>query len=207
MSVGFLNGILTALGLTSTGTTNINTSGAANTNIGTGTNSGTVNIGKGLVVDSTGRTINTVQPAFLAFKTATSANVTGANALYTIIFDSEVFDQNSNYDPTTGIFTAPKTGRYFLSACVRYSGTPTNSSGILRIATTAAIYESNRINCANVYDSGISGVTVEATVFADMTVGDTASVTLQVAGSGASDVAVSGSATLRFTRFQGFLVC
>ena len=59
-----------------------------------------------------------LQSAFLATAGA-KANVTGDGTVYTMIYETEIFDQNADYDPTTGVFTAPVTGKYWLSANVR----------------------------------------------------------------------------------------
>jgi len=54
------------------------------------------------------------QPSFVAYNSATLPDVTGDNTGYSpIAFNTEIFDQNSDYDNTTYTFTAPVTGRYY----------------------------------------------------------------------------------------------
>lgn len=53
-----------------------------------------------------------LQPCFSARRTTTATDVTGDGTGYTVIFATEDVDQGSNYDNTTGIFTAPVAGTY-----------------------------------------------------------------------------------------------
>jgi len=48
---------------------------------------------------------------FLAFVQTSHEDVIGDNTVYTIVYNDEVIS-NANYDSTTGIFTADKTGTY-----------------------------------------------------------------------------------------------
>lgn len=68
-----------------------------------------------VIIDSSGRMTNTLQPAFLAILTSTQSNVTGNSVLYQVICDTEIYDQGSNFDNTTGTFTAPISGRYLIT--------------------------------------------------------------------------------------------
>jgi len=57
-----------------------------------------------------GQITKPLQPAFLARVASTQSNLT-INTDTTIVFGTEVFDQNSDFDGTS-TFTAPVTGRY-----------------------------------------------------------------------------------------------
>ena len=73
-------------------------------------------------LDSNDIFTNTKKPAFFAYKSATTNNVTGNATSYNFICDQEIFDQASNYDAATGIFTAPLDGLYCFGAAA-YSST------------------------------------------------------------------------------------
>lgn len=63
-------------------------------------------------------------PAFYAFASASTA--VAANTNTKVNFQTELFDTNSNYDPSTGRFQPTTPGYYFLAATVRCD-TATNS--------------------------------------------------------------------------------
>lgn len=44
------------------------------------------------------------------------------NVAITVLFDVENFDNNDNYDPTTGIYTCPVDGYYQFNVCVDITG-------------------------------------------------------------------------------------
>ena len=56
------------------------------------------------------------QPAFQAGGLASELVDLGTGTDHTIVFNTEVFDQGSDYDTSTGVFTAPVTGRYLFTA-------------------------------------------------------------------------------------------
>lgn len=137
------------------------------------------------------------QSSFLVTNGTGAANVTGDGTSYTVLWPTEVYDLSSNFASNT--FTAPVTGKYFLS--VNISLAPIDGSMNARqltIVTTARTYlhSTNMVLAA-------PRITIPLTVIADMTVGDTATVVVRVAGSGKT-VGVAADATNNF--FSGSLI-
>ena len=64
----------------------------------------------GLTIDSSGRVLQPAKPCFTA--TLTNGDISATNDL---VFNNEVFDIGGNYSTSTGKFTAPITGIYWLA--------------------------------------------------------------------------------------------
>lgn len=62
-----------------------------------------------------------LQPAFSAYNSITRSNVTGDGTLYTVIFNTEQYDQATNFDGIS-TFTAPVTGIYHFDAQIYMNG-------------------------------------------------------------------------------------
>lgn len=176
----------------------INTQAASGTNPSSGTNL--------LTVFSTGEWIRPLQPAFMARQSSTLDNLTGDGTVYTVIFDTEQYDQGSNYNNATGVFTAPVTGRYLFTSSVR--GRDFTSSFTLSIVK---LVTSNRTYSGMQYNPGALDTSASPTdcsnqvaVVADMDSGDTASITYTVSGS-TKTIALLGS-TNTMTVFSGCLL-
>lgn len=183
------------------------TIGSTNTTSATAIKSGSGNIAlnSGLTVDSTGRTTNTVQPAFLAYKSANSANQTGAGATVTVIFDTVVTNQGTAYNNGTGTFTAPKTGTYQFNIFVRMSAVSgAMTQGVLSLNTTARAYQFT-INAGNVATPS-GAVAFQVSTLASMTAADTATVTIQLLNGAGNTAGINGSSDV-ITGFSGYLVC
>jgi len=66
----------------------------------------------------------------------TSGTETGDGTLYTIVFDATAFDINSNYNTSTGAWTAAHNGYYFVTATIYLFGiTNAHTAGYFGIAT------------------------------------------------------------------------
>jgi hypothetical protein len=157
-------------------------------------------------IDASNRMVNTAQPAFLAQVDSTISDVTGdANTTYTIVFDTETFDQGANFNGTT-TFTAPVTGKYFFTLNVLLGGLLVGHIlYICNIATSSTTFSS----AGNPYVLSSSAQTsVALNTFCAMTAGDTATASIRVANSTKTvDIignSVSGAST---TFFAGYLVC
>jgi hypothetical protein len=141
-----------------------------------------------------------VLPAFLAYNSVTHYDVTGDNTVYTVPFDTEVFDQAENFAANT--FTAPITGKYRFDLQVRAEGLNGGTSpiGWLSLVTSNRTYilQHHLTPDVNVF-------TYQLSVLADMDAGDTAYVTLKVYR-GTKVVDVHGESDLLYTYFSGSLV-
>lgn len=141
------------------------------------------------------------QPAFLAYQSATQNNKTGNGTVYTVLQDTEVFDRGANFNPATGIFTAPIAGIYQLEATVYVTGCTIATVFQMAIVTTARSYLGYHARPA-----GANDAQVQVNTLADMAAGDTAKVTILVAGEAADTDDIVGAAGNAYTRFSGTLI-
>ena len=135
--------------------------------------------------------------AFQARPSANINNVTGNGAVYTIIFDSEIFDIQGEYNPATGVFTAQKTGKYGFSVGVTFNGAAGMTYCQLRLVTSNRTYD---LFFGNAVASGT--MTVSGSAIADMDAGDTAYITLEVGGLGGNTADI----VQNYTYFSGALM-
>lgn len=189
------------------------TLGSTNTTSATSIKSGTGNIAlnSGFTIDSTGRSYNTVQPAFLInLSSSTSNTVTGDGTLYTLLPATVKFDQGSNFNTGTGTFTAPITGKYMINiACMVQNLTSGHSTYQLQIKTTSNLFNFSYINPFAVEANG-AFLELNGSTLANMTAGDTALFQVSIAGS-TKTVGVHGNtmdaSNQGFTFVSGYLVC
>ena len=146
-------------------------------------------------------------PCFLAVQTSTTTSVTGDGTNYTVLFNSEIYDSQSNYATGTGIFTAPVAGRYAFTAQVTVTGiTSGMTAGILKLICTSSTYFGTRGSFASMQDNGNS-VCATLSCVATMSAGDTAYVDLQVSnGSKVANVFGQAFASGATTAFSGYLI-
>jgi len=150
----------------------------------------------------TGEITYPLQPAFLAINSANSLNVTGNNTYYTVICDTEKFDNNADYNNGTGIFTAPVNGKYLFCSSVLVNG--------CTIASTMKLWFQNSSGVMNYQEeqrppSGYVLQMSNATLLL-LDAGDTCYPRIVVTGEAAATADVGGSAD-GATTFSGYLVC
>lgn len=155
-------------------------------------------------VSRPGITRSAAQPAFMAYVNTTITNVSGDSTDYTVIFDTEVYDQNGDFNLGTSTFTAPYTGKYYLQFAVLVSGGSTITGANAKIVTSNRTYN----NTMPLSPGSTASCSVNMSVIADMDAGDTATFNINTTDGGGKIDDVNGlsSSTLR-TYCSGYLVC
>lgn len=165
------------------------------------------NINNFITVSSAGEMTNVTQPAFLAYLGSSDANATGDGTNFVLGSGTaltEVYDQNSDF-VTSGTFTAPVSGRYYLEVNVL-----TSNTGAAHTTWEARITTSNRVYIS-AYQNGFTNVAAggflggNGSVIADMDASDTATFNIVVSG-GTKTVTVFGNVTC-YTFVSGALIC
>jgi hypothetical protein len=149
-------------------------------------------------IDNSGAVTKPLQPAFSASVGSIQTNPANASR---VTFSTEIFDQNADYDPSIYVFTAPVTGKYFLSFSIRIDAPDTAADYVrFNLAT------SNRGYNSSIFDlGGLSGDpnywNMQTAVLADMDANDTAEVEF-IFAYGAQQTDISPESF-----FTGYLVC
>ncbi len=139
--------------------------------------------------------------SFLAYNSADDANQTGNGAEPTVDFDTEVYDEGSDF--ASDVFTAPVTGRYALAAMVQLTGqTGITGTVQLKINTSNRIWSRTYVYGDEIPLTETPHISIPA---ADMDASDTASVTIIVSGEASDLVDIQGEAAAT-TWFCGVLV-
>ena len=139
-------------------------------------------------------------PLILTQKSASDANQTGNGTVATIDFDTEVFDQGSNF--ATDTFTAPVTGKYRVNFNVDMTGLASATTVSLTIVSSNRTYAKRWTGAAGTF-SNDCGFTLTSLV--DMDASDTVVAKVAVTGVGADTVTINGTAS-PYTWFSGELV-
>lgn len=148
-----------------------------------------------------------LQPAFLAYNSADDTNQTGAGTTATVEFDSEIYDQNSDFNTTTDTFTAPVTGRYHFDTNVRFEAlTAAMTNAAIFLTTSNRTYRGTSLSPGAVQTSG-NGCSFSISTDADMDASDTAIVQVAIFNGAGDTATISGDGTAMITRFSGHLVC
>lgn len=156
------------------------------------------------LIDSSNRYTNTSQPAFLATNTSLRDNITGDGTTYLVPFNTEIYDQNSNYDGA-GTFTAPVTGRYMFTASIQFSqldSTVTDAYAFFVGSNRTLVVCRNNIG---VIRQGSSRATYGGCVMLDMDAADTCSFNVSVIEGSGKIVDINSEADKNW--FAGNLIC
>ncbi len=141
------------------------------------------------------------QPKFSAYAPTNIYNTTGDNTLYTVVFGAKRFDTGDNFNPSTGIFTAPVEGYYFFTSTVAVSSLIKVSSINIRLIANNTTFIGSIFN--GYADRSVSDqLTLTISCLAFMTPSSTAQVIIQ-GGKTTKTVSITGNP--QFTFFHGFL--
>ena len=152
------------------------------------------------VMSDAGERTMPLQSAFLVATTSTVADQTGDGTEYTLSLGTEIFDQGGDFATTT--FTAPVSGRYFLSFIIGMGGVTDSdiTEALAKIITSNRTYE---VIFLNPYP----GKRISGSTLCDMDASDTATVSITCSnGTKVVDILGISSGTVR-TCFSGHLVC
>lgn len=155
---------------------------------------------------STGEVNFPAQCSFMAYLSSTATDVTGDGTLYTILFDTELWDIGGNYNAASGIFTAPTTGLYLFVAGVTMGGLAAGNTIVdsaFRNSALAAYSLVIDTNAATARDAN-NQLTMSSLTHLYLTAADTVLVSAR-AFSTTKVVDVIGGATVG-TYFGGMLV-
>jgi hypothetical protein len=164
---------------------------------------GTTNV---IRAQTTGEINYPLQPAFFATKTVATSVVGNSATPYLVICDTEIADSNGDYDNTTGLFTAPVTGRYQLNANIRFQDL-TSAMTYGSVTLTASnrtlpgdIMNVGAMRTADVNNPNFTGLLGYALM--DMDAADTCGMYIVLVGGASAAAGFAGSTT-----FSGYLVC
>jgi hypothetical protein len=146
------------------------------------------------------------QQRFSAYKSSSTAtSTTGAGALYTVVFDAELYDAGNVFDTSTGIFTAPHAGLYSLTVGLCLTGIVAAHTKIEVVLTTSArtyfLYQGSVFSNAD-----IAGVWKDTWCLDQVLLGagGTAKVEVRVSNGPTNTVGVfGGSPSAMYTFFSG----
>ena len=146
-------------------------------------------------INSDGAITSSSQPAFQVTKSGHQSNIAVGSA--TVTFDTEIFDQASNFASNT--FTAPVTGKYQLSIML-YLDNLDSAANYYQ----AWIATSNR-GYYSIFDPDYGQdngyMFINASILADMDANDTAYVGIEMGANGNAQTDINAT-----TKFSGYLV-
>lgn len=158
------------------------------------------------IVTAAGEITKPLTPAFLAVLASTISNVTGDGTLYTVVWDTEVFDQNSDFDGTS-TFTAPVTGRYRFDFGLMFSDLAAgHTGGYTALVTSNRTYYVSELNFGAMRDVN-DDYSASYSFLVDMDATDTAVVQVSITGATKVVDLLSNGATDPYNWFSGNLEC
>ena len=155
----------------------------------------------GIAISANGEVSMTAQPGFSAYSAADQNNSTGNGDAVTIVYGTEIFDQNGDFDGTS-TFTSPVAGRYLFIVETQFLQL---ASGHVQCVLSLITPNRTYVQAFNPYASFDATATYYSPmtmVIADMDASEAVTFTADVAG-GAKAVDIGAGIA---TRFSGWLL-
>lgn len=142
-----------------------------------------------------------LQASFLEVLTADAIDQTGNGTTYKLIGFTEIYDQSGSFNTVNGEFSAPRTGRYMLTAQARvYNFTGATGCQLQLITSNRNYYSQQVPTSSNGYFS------INIAVNADMDQGDIAYIQVQITGMAGDTADIAGDGVNGLTWFSGCLL-
>ena len=161
-----------------------------------------VNDLESLKIDSTGAVTKPLQPAFSVYLSSDQDDMSSST---TLTYDTEIFDQNADFNTSTYTFTAPVTGRYCFSVNQLLKNVAADITYIrLKLVTSNRGYQ-EITTTPKMFDATSDYFPMSGTFLADMDASDTAYV--QYIFYERSGTSVDAKSSADYSHFSGWLVC
>jgi len=145
-----------------------------------------------------------LQPAFLAIVSTQIDNITGNGTVYQVQWNTEVFDQNSDWDGND-TFSAPVDGRYMFQVSVTFGSVSSGTNGYVEVDTSNRSYTGRTLGINTVQNVN-NEISLFFSIFCDMDASDTATINVMIDGIGAdtADI-ITGGITTPYSWISGCL--
>jgi hypothetical protein len=183
----------------------------------TGTN---VNGSTVIVDNSTGQigvngiSNNSGQPAFLAYLSASTGDVTGDGTYVFVPFDTVLFDQGSNFNTGSNYYKCPVAGLYQYNATVILDPSVAGSNTVfyVQVVVNSAYGYYLAPSAPFTATSGVSNQCYSGSVLIQNSANDEVQIQVQVAGNASKNIEIVGGAGgagagSKNSTFSGYLVC
>jgi len=147
--------------------------------------------------------LSTTQPMFVSIFTTTNSTATGDGTAYTIPFDTAVNNQGSNYNTSTGIFTAPVTGVYLFVTGVLTQAGAINTSIELDLTLNTGRW---LLAYSTISVPATATIMYKGSAIIPMSSADTAKIVFTASGAAKTTAVVGTASANPDTYFCGFLL-